>query len=104
MANFGRSPFFWAFSAKVKYHASGLRARLVTSRKTWHFAYRFCGKQRRLTLGHYERLSLAQARSAAEKARNALQRGVDPAVQEEEKRAKERREQLNTVSAVVEDF
>src|SRR3546814_3397617 len=56
-------------------------------RKSWMVMYRIAGKQKRLTLGHYPALSLADAREDAGKALGKVERGIDPA---EEKAAAER--------------
>ena len=50
-------------------------------RMTWIYAYRFSGKQKNLTLGSYEFMSLAQARMKHLEARKALANGLDPAEQ-----------------------
>jgi integrase len=48
-------------------------------RKTWVVLYRHHGRLRRLTLGTYPALSLADAREEAEDARRAAAKGRDPA-------------------------
>jgi integrase len=55
-------------------------------RRTWTYTYRHNGTQRRLTLGQYPTLTLAQARDAAGKARQQVQAGADPARQEAKQR------------------
>ncbi|WAU73769.1 tyrosine-type recombinase/integrase [Acinetobacter sp. TR11] len=47
-------------------------------RMTWIYAYRFNGKQKNITLGSYEFLSLAQARIEHLRARQLLVNGIDP--------------------------
>ncbi|QCO05423.1 tyrosine-type recombinase/integrase [Azospirillum argentinense] len=61
--------------------AFGLR--VGDRRKTWFVIYRFGGKQKRLTLGHYPALSLGDARIAAGKALDAVDAGRDPAAERE---------------------
>jgi integrase len=51
--------------------------------KTWIYAYRFDGKQKKLTLGQYPQLSLKDARKAREDARGLLVQGVDPGAQKQ---------------------
>ena len=52
-----------------------------SGRKTWFIMYRSKGRLRRLTLGTYPALSLADARGQAMAARHAIAEGEDPAVQ-----------------------
>ena len=47
--------------------------------KYWRMKYRHAGKEKRLALGVYPVVSLAQARKACEQAREALSSGNDPA-------------------------
>lgn len=57
--------------------------------KYWRFKYRFAGKEKLLALGVYDDISLAEARSKRDKARNQLAHDVDPGlVKQELKRAK----------------
>lgn len=55
----------------------GLRV-APTGRKSWVFLYRFNGKARRMTLGVYPRMKLAQAHEAHGKAEARLNDGFDP--------------------------
>lgn len=48
--------------------------------KTFYFIYRFKDQRPRLTLGHYPKISLAQARKRASEATGLLYRGLDPAI------------------------
>ncbi|MEX0758606.1 MAG: integrase arm-type DNA-binding domain-containing protein, partial [Tistlia sp.] len=68
--------------------------------KTFVLFYRLAGKQRRLTLGRYPGLPLADAREKAREALRAIERGEDPA--ESKRQAKARRP--DTWENVVEDF
>jgi len=47
--------------------------------KYWRLKYRHAGKEKRLALGVYPAVSLAQARKARDQAREALEKGDDPA-------------------------
>lgn len=49
-----------------------------TGRKTFIYMYRFEGKPRRMTLGQYPKLTLAQAHAKHAEARYKLERGIDP--------------------------
>jgi integrase len=47
--------------------------------KLWRWKYRFQGREKRLALGAYPAVGLADARTRAEDARRSLAQGVDPA-------------------------
>ncbi len=47
-------------------------------RKSWNYMYRFNGKARRMTLGTYPTLTLANAHVKHAQAKEALERGNDP--------------------------
>ena len=55
----------------------GLRV-APTGRKSFVYLYRFEGKSRRLTLGVYPRISLADAREIVAKSVKRLEQGIDP--------------------------
>lgn len=46
--------------------------------KHWRWKYRYAGKEKRLALGTYPSVSLKEARSARDKARDTLKAGSDP--------------------------
>jgi integrase len=48
--------------------------------KTWNLAYRFAGKQKKLTIGTYPVIGLGDARNKAHEARRLLTDGKDPAM------------------------
>lgn len=50
-----------------------------TGSKSWAFRYRHGGRSRKMTLGRFPAVSLAEARSKAEEALEALDHGSDPA-------------------------
>ena len=68
--------------------------------RSWVYFYRVHGKQRRLTLGPYPALSLAEARGAWRTARAAVDRGEDPAAA----KAEAKRREPDTVRSVGEQF
>lgn len=49
-----------------------------TGAKHWRWKYRFAGKEKRLAIGTYPSVSLAQARRARDEAREKLRAGIDP--------------------------
>ena len=77
----------------LRVHPSGVKA--------WVYAYRFDGKQKKLTLGQYPQLSLKDARKARQDARDLLDQGVDPGAH---KQASKHREKSNTFSGIAEDW
>jgi hypothetical protein len=49
--------------------------------KLWNMAYRFDGKQRKLAIGPYPRISLKDARARRDEAKKLLAEGFDPSQQ-----------------------
>src|SRR5574341_871287 len=58
-----------------------------TGGKLWRFKYRFDAKEKRLALGKYPEISLANARKRREAARELIANGVDPSEDRKGKRA-----------------
>ena len=79
----------------------GLR---VTPRgiKSWVWVYHFQGRPRRLTLGTYSAMGLADARIELAKARKLLSKGLDPAPAKVAQRKAERA--AETVAELAEDY
>jgi hypothetical protein len=48
--------------------------------KTWHFRFSWGGKQPRISLGVYPAISLRDARTRRDEARNLVAKGIDPRV------------------------
>ncbi|HCF1725678.1 TPA: DUF4102 domain-containing protein, partial [Pseudomonas aeruginosa] len=46
--------------------------------KSWHFRYSWKGKQKRLSLGTYPEVTLRQARTRRDQARELVARGINP--------------------------
>ena len=57
-----------------------------TGFRSWRLKYRFAGKEKRLVLGPYPEVSLAEAREQREAARRWLREGVDPGVERKRRR------------------
>ena len=56
--------------------------------RLWRWKYRYAGKEKRLAIGQYPSVSLAEARRERDKARSVLQGGADPSeVRRDAKRA-----------------
>ena len=88
---------------KVVKHSDGASLFLLvhpSGTKTWIYAYRFGGKQKKLTLGQYPQMSLKEARNARQGVRNLLDRGIDPG----QKKHDECRAKFTTFVMVAEDW
>jgi integrase len=57
----------------------------TTGTKSWRYDYQFNGKRKTLTIGKYPYISLSEARSEKELARQMLAHGKDPAVERKRK-------------------
>lgn len=68
--------------------------------RTWTYKLRAHGRQRKMTLGTYPAMTLAEARAAWREAKAAVDRGEDPA----STKAEARRKDPDTVRSVAEDF
>jgi integrase len=87
--------------------ARGLAVRVSdTGRCTFVMVARFPGSKNptRRRLGEYPSMTLEEARARAEEWRRLIQRGVDPAVAEQQERLAAARRQQITFAAVVADF
>jgi integrase len=84
-------------------HTPGFGVRVGATRKTFCALTRVDGKVKRITLGHYPAIGLAEARRAASQTLIDAQQGIAPA---ERKRVieEERVEQQSTFGAVAEKF
>ncbi|MEW8658462.1 MAG: integrase arm-type DNA-binding domain-containing protein [Candidatus Thiodiazotropha endolucinida] len=70
--------------------------------KSWVFMYRYQGKARRMTLGRYPKMTVAEAHSEHGKALVSLEKGIDPSEVEVEKRRQDRR--APTVKLLVDEY
>jgi len=89
---------------KVAKYSDGANLYLLvhpSGSKSWVYAYRFGGKQKKLTLGQYPKLSLKDARKARQEASDLLDKGVDPCIK---KQGSEEVENRNLFSSVAEDW
>jgi len=57
-----------------------------TGRKAWHFRYYWLGKQKRISLGNYPRVSLREARALRDEARALLDKDINPHTERKRKR------------------
>lgn len=60
----------------------------VNGSRYWRFKYRFDGKEKHLAVGVYPEVSLAQARSVSREAKVNISKGVDPADEKRQKKAR----------------
>ena len=82
---------------------TGLGVRVSTKgRRSWVYMYRFEGRARRMTLGVYPKMGLADARLAHAKAKKLLDEEIDPGSQHVEQRRAERT--AETVSDLIEEY
>jgi integrase len=75
--------------------------------KSWAFRYRWGGKPKKLTLGRWPVMGVADARRAASDAAEAVDRGDDPGAAKKEAKAERMAAQLaerDTVAKLVEQF
>jgi len=81
--------------------ADGL-ALFVTAQgsKSWHFRFCWGGKQLRISLGIYPEISLRDARTRRDEARNLVAKGIDPRVHRRQERTAAAAAAANTFEAV----
>ncbi len=49
--------------------------------KLWHFKYRYDGREKKLSIGPYPLISLAEARDMRDDAKRKLRQGIDPSAE-----------------------
>jgi integrase len=72
--------------------------------KRWRYKYRYAGKEKRLALGVYPRVKLAEARKGKEAARRLLDDGIDPSLERKKAKASRRLGASNTFSSVAKEY
>ncbi|MFZ5656265.1 MAG: tyrosine-type recombinase/integrase [Pseudomonadota bacterium] len=72
--------------------------------KLWRWKYRYAGKEKRLALGTYPDVGLADARERHAEARKLLAAGVDPGQQRKAERAATLGKAANTFAAVADEL
>ena len=70
----------------------------------WRWKYRFAGKEKRLALGVFPEVSIAEARKRRDAARAQLRDGIDPAEQRRLDQEAEKRAARGTFGAVAADW
>ena len=82
---------------------NGLNIRVMpTGKKTWVFRYNFEGTPRRMTLGAYPAITLAEAREKHALASQNIVKGIDPGVKAQEEKAK--RKAAPTFQELLDEF
>lgn len=72
--------------------------------KHWRWKYRLLGKENRIALGSYPKLTLRDAREAMEAARKLVEQGIHPAQQKRLDRIKMGVEHSNTFEAIAREW
>lgn len=72
--------------------------------KLWYFKYRFLNSEKRLALGAYPEVRLAEAREKCEEARRLIRAGEDPSHKRKMKKIQARLSADNSFNSVAEDF
>lgn len=72
--------------------------------KYWRLKYRFAGKEKRLALGVYPRVSLKDARKACQVAKDQLEQGIDPLQAKKVRRAEQAQAQANNLETIAREW
>lgn len=72
--------------------------------KSWRYKYRINGREKLLTIGLYPKVSLADARTARDNAREALAKGLDPAELKKHRAALAFTDSKNTFEAISQNW
>ena len=72
--------------------------------KLWNLAYRFDGKQRKLAIGPFPRISLRDARTRRDEAKRLLDDGLDPSQQKRIAKLAATAQNANTFSAIADEL
>lgn len=92
-------------SSKKKADAKGLYVEVFPNgSKLWRLKYRVAGKEKRLALGAYPDVSLAEARRRRDAARAKLEQGIDPAVERKAEKAAARVSAENSFASVAAEY
>jgi len=72
--------------------------------KLWNLAYRFDGKQRKLAIGPYPRISLKDARTRRDGAKRLLDDGLDPSQQKRLAKLAATAQNANTFATIADEL
>ena len=78
----------------------------ITSRgsKLWRLKYRYLGKEKKLSIGEYPIISLAEARERREEAKKLLAAGQDPSLAKQEAKQEMVKETQNTFEVIAREW
>jgi hypothetical protein len=83
----------------------GLQLWIVPSgARLWNLAYRFAGKQRKLAIGPYPRITLKHARACREDAKRQIGSGIDPSQHKRLAKLAVLNEQTSTFEALADEY
>ena len=87
------------------YDSGGLYLEIaVTGGKLWRVKYRFDGKEKRLALGSYPAVTLADARHGRDDAKVLLIKGIDPSAQKKSKKLHDQLVSENTFEVIAREW
>jgi len=72
--------------------------------RLWNLAYRFCGRQRKLSIGPYPRITLKDARARREDAKRQLDAGIDPSQDKRLAKLSAATAQANTFEILADEY
>ncbi|QQG35486.1 MAG: integrase arm-type DNA-binding domain-containing protein [Micavibrio aeruginosavorus] len=72
--------------------------------KYWRLKYRYRGKEKRLALGVYPNISLAEARQRRDKAKRQLEEGIDPSFSKKEEKRLSKESGKNTFECIAREW
>lgn len=75
-----------------------------TGAKSWRFKFRIHGKEKKLALGRYPEVSLAEAREQRDKAKHELAQGRDPAREKQRRKIQAKADAANTFAIVADEY
>lgn len=72
--------------------------------KYWRLKYRFYGKEKRLAIGVYPKITLKVARKACDQAKEQLDQGIDPSQAKKAKKVERYQSQVNNIEALSREW
>jgi hypothetical protein len=72
--------------------------------KLWRFKYRFEGREKKLAIGTYSVIGLAEARRRRDQARELLAAGKDPSRERQREKLRNQIQAGNTFAAIAEEY
>ena len=90
--------------ARKLFDGGGLYLHVKETGKYWRMKYRYADKERLLSLGVYDTVSLAEARQGRDKARKLLAKNIDPSAKKRAENVKRACSQAQTVEIVAQEW